>query len=160
MVGRSNPPIRYSVRITNPEKPSQFISWQLHHFDGKFDSITAIKVHLMEKFGDQVPATINFNIGYFEGRQSKKQWLCCQEDLTAMYQCCKEGGKISLRCDSRQPSSESSETSTHKRKRPSYPNPKTGEGRNRWIVFIVTSRRNMATKYDDPKLRLWAKIIV
>jgi len=74
------------MRITNQEKPSQFIDHQLHHFDGKFDLITAIKVHLMEKLGYQVPATINFNIGYFEGRQSKKKWLCCQEDLTAMYQ--------------------------------------------------------------------------
>jgi len=61
------------VRISNPEKLSQFISRQLHHFDGKFDSIMAIKVHLMDKFGDQVPETINFNIGYFEGRQCKKQ---------------------------------------------------------------------------------------
>ena len=49
-----------------------------------------------------------------------------------------EGGEISLWCDSRQPSSESSETSTRKRKQ-DHPIP---------------------TKYDNSKLRLWARMIV
>ena len=148
------------MRITNPEKPSQFISRQLHHFDGKFDSITAIKVHLIDKFGDQVPQTINFNIGYFEGRQSKKRWLCCQEDLNAMYQCYKEGGEISLWCDSRQLSIEQSKTSVRKRKQ-DHPTPTPKQEKEEQVDIVYRDlKEKHANKYDNLKLRLWARMIV
>ena len=58
----------------------------------------------MEKLGDHIHVletihfnhmhlleTINFNVGYFEGKQSKKPWLCCQEDLESMYRTHKNG---------------------------------------------------------------------
>ena len=68
----AQPTFRYSLKIIDPDKPSLYITRQVHHFNGKFDSITAMKVHMMEKFGDQLPDTVHFSIGYFEGRQSKK----------------------------------------------------------------------------------------
>ena len=68
---------------------------------GKFTSITSIKVLLMEKLGNHVPETINFNDGYFEGKQSKKRWLCCQEDLESMYRTHKNGDEITLWCEAK-----------------------------------------------------------
>ena len=53
----------------------------------------------MEKLGDNLPETINFSVGYFEGKQSKKRWLCCQEDLEAMYKNYKNSDKITLWCE-------------------------------------------------------------
>jgi len=38
----------------------------------------------MDQFGTQVLPTTSFNVGYFEGWQSK-MWICCQEDLNKMY---------------------------------------------------------------------------
>ena len=35
----------------------------------------------MNKFGVQVPETINFNIGYFEGRQSKNDGFAAKKTL-------------------------------------------------------------------------------
>ena len=50
----------------------------------------------MEKLGEQVPATTKFNIGYFEGKQSKRHWIYCQEDIDAMYQFFKPGSEVSF----------------------------------------------------------------
>ena len=78
----------------------------------------------MEKLGDQVPETINFNIGYFEGRQSKKRWLCCQ-DLNAMYQATMRVGRFLCGAI---PGTLVVNSLKLVYARPSYPNPKTGEG--------------------------------
>ena len=55
----------------------------------------------MEKLGNHVPETINFNVSYFEGKQSKKRWLCCQEDLESMYRTHKNGDEITLWCEAK-----------------------------------------------------------
>ena len=63
--------------------------------------ITSIRVLLMEKLGDHVLEAINFNVGYFEGKQPKKRWLCCQEDLESMYKTHKNGDEITLWCEAK-----------------------------------------------------------
>ena len=35
----------------------------------------------MDEFRVLLPATTDFQIGYFMGNQSTKYWLMCQEDL-------------------------------------------------------------------------------
>ena len=49
----------------------------------------------------EVGRSINFDIGYFEGKQSKKRWLCCQEDLKAMYKNHRNGDEIMFWCEAR-----------------------------------------------------------
>lgn len=145
------------MRVTNP---SQFVSRQLHYFDGKFDSITAIKVHLMETLRDQVPKTINYNLGYFEGRQSKKRWLFSQDDLSAMYQCFKDGGEITLWCDARNPVSEQSESSVRKRKQ-DHPTISQRQEKEEQVDTVYSDlKEKHGNKYDNPKMRLWATMIV
>lgn len=57
---------------------------ELHRFNGKFDSVTSLKLKLMDEFGGLVPATTDFQVGYFHGKQSTKYWLMCQDDLEMM----------------------------------------------------------------------------
>ena len=58
---------------------------ELRQFSGKFSSVIDLKVKLMEQFENQLPITLTFNIGYYDGRQSEKRWICDKEDLEAMY---------------------------------------------------------------------------
>ena len=51
----------------------------------KFDSVTAIHVKLIDELGDQVPDKVDFNVGYYEGKQQAKIWLVSREDLEMMY---------------------------------------------------------------------------
>ena len=67
----------------------------------------------MNAFMDHVPATTNFNVGYFLGKQSSKYWLVNQEDLELMYTTMKKKD-ILLWCDAR------SESTTNEKKRKSH----------------------------------------
>jgi len=42
----------------------------------------------MDEFKDQVPQWTTFLVGYFEGCQSTKYWICTEQDLNAMYNRC------------------------------------------------------------------------
>ena len=68
----------------------------MRNFQGSFNSVTDMKVRIMKEFREQVPQSITFSIGYFEGRQSAKHWIYTEEDLTAMYGRC--GNEI-MWCD-------------------------------------------------------------
>ena len=48
-----------------------------------------------------MPNTIDFGVGYFEAGKQSKRWLCCREDLEAMYNCHNKGDEITLWCESR-----------------------------------------------------------
>ena len=55
----------------------------LQNFTGKFASIVELKAaKIIEEFQN---STLNFSVGYFEGRQSSKKLLVSAEDLHAMY---------------------------------------------------------------------------
>ena len=64
----------------------------------------------MEKLGEQVPATTKFNIGYFKGKQSKRHWIYCQEDIDAMYPFFKPGSEVSLWCNAKNEDDDSSKS--------------------------------------------------
>ena len=87
----------YHLKIINSKKKSDFIIRDIHHFHGVFTSILDLKEKIMDEFGNDVPATTNFNVGYFSGRQSAKRWIMTREDLDLMYKNKKKD--ILLRCD-------------------------------------------------------------
>ena len=58
---------------------------ELCQFSGKFSSQIDLKVKLIEQFENQLPTTLTFNIGYYDGHQSEKRWVCDKHDLEAMY---------------------------------------------------------------------------
>lgn len=54
----------------------------LHCFYGRFESLTLMKVKIIEEFKELIPEKLDFPVGYFIGKQSTKYWI---EDLNAMY---------------------------------------------------------------------------
>jgi len=107
----------------------------------------------MEKFSEQVPDIINFGVGYFEaGKQPKKRWLCCTEDTEAMYNCHNMGDEITLWCESRSKWKQEDDISTSTSKR------QTKE-REIDAIFKALKEKHI-DKYENPKLKLWARMIV
>ena len=109
----------------------------------------------MEKLGDHVPETINFSVGYFEGKQSKKRWLCCQEDLESMYRTHKNGDEITLWCEAK--------TNSYKRKKDDDDVPCTSktQGKEAEVDSVFSElKRKHHDNYEVPKLRLWVRMIV
>ena len=91
----------YRIKIINPGKKSDFVIREIHNSHKKFESIAELKIHLMDEFGEQVPATTDFQIGYYLGKQSAKYWLVCPDDLNSMYTSLGEKTNVFLWCDAR-----------------------------------------------------------
>ena len=53
----------------------------------------------MNEFGDQLPATTTYKVGYYYGKQSAKRWLMTQEDLDLMYKSLSGKKEIMLWCE-------------------------------------------------------------
>ena len=51
---------------------------------------------MIDEFNDEVPNTVEFEVGWLEG--NSKKWLIVQEDLDTMYSKC-TGNEIFLWCD-------------------------------------------------------------
>ena len=90
----------YRLKVIDPKKKTNLIVHEVHQFHGQFSSVIDLKAKLMEEFQEQVPETVFFNVGYFEGRQSTKKWIYSQEDLETMYKVCAAKSEILLWCNS------------------------------------------------------------
>lgn len=159
---RSIPPqpsYRYKVKIINPVRKSDVIVRHLNDCSVKFESVTALRVKLIESFRESVPNTIDFNVGYFEGSQQAKVWLVVTEDLNTMYQKYPQGGAINLWCDAR--SDDAEVENVRKRKRESEVNRKQSIEENEKEVEGVYKKLldKHGSKWDTPRLRLWARCI-
>lgn len=161
--------VHYRVKIINPNKKSDFMVRDLHHVIGKFDSIISLKLKIMDEFGELVPATTDFQIGYFRGKQSTKYWLMCQDDLEMMNESLQKGnGKVVLWCDGRSTKSSDSYdpvVASHGRKRRSAhvsePVMSKRQQLDEDIQDIVQDLKDKhGSKYSLPQLRWWARMIV
>ena len=71
----------YKVTILNsPARNKKLITRQLHHYSGRFVSVTDMRVRILEELGDDLPKTIDFDIGCYEKR-SARCWLVTTEDV-------------------------------------------------------------------------------
>ena len=111
------PSYSYKVKIINPTRKSDVIVRQLNDCSVKFESVTALRVKLIESFGDSILNTIDFNVEYFDGSQQAKIWLVVPDDFKTMYQKYPQGGAINLWCDAR--CDETEVENVHKRKKDS-----------------------------------------
>ena len=122
----------------------------MHNFTEKFSSIVAIKLLLIDKFGDQVADNLDFNLGYFEG--SKKRWLCSTEDLNAMYKSLKKDEEVLLWC-------ESIVNLSKRKKEEGVPVSKRQAKEDEIDSTFQSLKKKHNEKYEIPKLRLWARMI-
>ena len=133
----------------------------MYRFNERFTSLTAIKVHLMENFGDQVPNTtcIDFSVGFYERRQSKKRWLYCHDDLDTMYSD-RNGGELTLWCEGRKNGATTNsidQPGPHRCK--SEVTTRRQEKEEEVDQFFSDLKDKHGGNYSSPKLRLWARMI-
>ena len=81
---RRVPVYTYKVKVINPSKKSDVVLRHLNCHTDKFESVTEIKMKLIEEFGDQVPSQLDFSVGYYDGNQQTKTWLVTKDDLDAL----------------------------------------------------------------------------
>ena len=154
-----HPSYSYKVKIINPTRKSDVIVRHLNDCSMKFDSVTSLRVKLIESFRESVPNTIDFNVGYFEGSQQAKVWLVVPDDLKTMYQKYPQGGAINLWCDAR--CDETEVENVRKRKRDSEASKKQNIEENEKEVEEAYKKllSKHGSKWDTPRLRLWARCI-
>lgn len=145
----------YKVKMINPQKKSESIVRQLNGFTSKFKNVKEMRMKLNEEFGEQVPNTLDFSIGYFDGSQQAKVWLYTAEDLKAMYSKHPNGGFISLWCDGNYTEV------NHKKRRAEGPDQSTYRQLKEEETDSVFKelREKHTANYDTPRLRLWARMI-
>ena len=141
------------MKIVNPAKKTDFIFRELHHFNSRFESVTAIRMKLIDEFQQQVPNSISFSVGYFEKRQQAKLWLVTNDDLKSMY-CKYPEGELVLWCDGRTDDDEPHERSGRKRE-----TSKRQEKEGYVEEVYKDLKEKHSDKFDNPKLRLWARMI-
>jgi len=131
-------------------KSGQQIARQIYNYTERFPSITAMKVLLIDQFGDQVPDNLDFSLGYYEGKANKRRWLCCKEDLAAMYKSLNKKEEITLWCES---------NSLKRKTQDDIPASKRQAREDEIDATYRSLKEKHSEAYESPKLRLWARMI-
>ena len=106
-----------------------------------------------------MPNTIDFSVGFYEGRQSKKRWVYCQDDLDAMYSD-RNGGELTLWCEGRKNGATTDsidQPGPHRRK--SEATTRRQEKEEEVDQIFSDLKDKHCGNYSSPKLRLWARMI-
>lgn len=149
---------RYKVKIINQKKKSDSILLNWHHMSVRFESVSELKLKLMDDFKDFVPSTPDFQVGYIEG-SSKQHWIISREDLDAMYESVRGKSDILLWCDKKE-----IEGQTSRKRKGSEANApaskcKCDEREDEILEMVDRLKEKHSTKYTAPQYRLWAKFI-
>jgi len=161
-----NPPLlqpqhSYRVKITNPQRKSEVIMRQLHHFRGKFESVISLRAKLIESSRSKcLYNSVTFNVGYFEGQSHSKVWLVTNDDLQATYTQYPRG-VITQWCDSRsEPVEHDAGTSGRPDKRKRDETSTRRQDKEDEVDEVYQELRDRhADTYSTSKLRLWARMI-
>ena len=145
----------YHLKIINPKKRSDFVVRMWHGVSRKFKSPSALRAQIQESFSSDVPSTTDFQVGYLEG--NTKHWIVEKRDLMVMYSTFQPSSRITLWCDAKV-SEPPGEPAQKKRKtEASTPNNFPNEADSVDLIFKKLKSTN--PDMDNPKLRLWAKMI-
>ena len=161
----SDPSYSYRVKLINPAHKKDSIIRELRRFRGRFKSVTEMKIRLMEEFEEHMPDTTKFSLGYIEGRQSTKRWICCEDDLDAMYTAYATcpGKEILLWCDGRGGEvGGEDEQPKSKRRKGGDVSSKREETEQR-VVDIAEELKELHEdnlKLSEVQYRLWARMLV
>lgn len=134
---------------------------EIHKYKGRFGSLSEMKSKLMDEFPAQVPSTMDFQLGYFIGKQSSKYWLMCQDDLESMYKTLQGRTSVLLWCDGRPTDISDEEPQSRKRKNSSpVSNPTKRKELDIDLDDTVRKlREKHGSTYSLPQMRLWARMI-
>ena len=157
-----NVPHVYYVRLVqDPKKKSKYVVRQCHGVGQAFQSSDEMKRLLQDAFPDDLPAlTSDFYVGYFEPPNGAKRWIVDDHDLRSLYANRDPGSKINLWCEPKLPEENVDDSGTSSQ--PAAKKKKKGTTRESIEVEIDSVFEQLKKKhpdFDNPKLRLWAKII-
>ena len=111
----------------------------------------------MKELYDELTEDSEFDVGYFDSRQSSKVWVISAKDIAAMYEK-KNGGEIFLWiqvCDAGESDYESPDRKRKKRKTSKC------KDKEEELDEVFTKLRNEhGTNYTSPQLKLWAQMII
>ena len=114
----------------------------------------------MEVLNSEIEAdlSVDYHVGYFEGRAHSKQWLVSDEDVKAMYRKFSKGGRITLWCENIDSERERSPPSKKKKKKKEDKETACRKGKEEELdeVYWELKQRHY-DKWPDPHLRLWAR---
>jgi len=123
---------------------------QLHSIYSKLATVNGVRVKLIEELKEQVPDSLKFGLGYFDGRHQMS--LVSAEDLKVMYSRHRLGGEVLLWCEGRRKDRKRDSTELGgllKRQE------KEEELEN--IFKELKDKR--ADKHSLPQLRLWSRMV-
>ena len=116
----------------------------------KVSSIIQLKANIIEEFKDEVPNTLDFDIGWF--KENTKEWLVVAEDLDRMYAKC-TGNEICLWCDA------SIDKSNPKKRKTDSSGSRRQDGEDAVESIYQDLLIEHSDAYSKPQLRLWARMI-
>ena len=150
------------MKILNSDKRNRKpITRHIYRSMQKVTSITELKAQLIDELKDELPNTLDFDIGFFEG--NTKHWLVTVEDLQNMYSRHKTGGEISLWVDAdvgrSSDKSDGKESESRKRKRKDSGSSKRREREDDIELIFQELHAQHTDMYTTPQLRLWARMI-
>ena len=149
----------YMVRIyTNPKKKKDFVVRMWHDVSEEFYSLSALKLQLMDSFPEELPSSMDFQVGYFEGRSHAKRWLIENRDLDKMNSLYMAGSTINLWCEGKSPTGDCDHND--RAEQPPSKKPKMSKSDSTDELDTISSK--LREKHSDmpaPKLRLWSKLI-
>lgn len=155
---------KYKVKFINSKKKSDFVLLTWHQVTSRFNTISELKMKLIDDFPDFVSSTPNFQVGFIEGRSSQ-QWIVAREDLNTMYDSAKDD-EITLWCDKKVDPLEHLVTPSRKRRNadtedgtPASKASKADEREQELLQIVDQLSTKHSEKYTVPQLRLWAKYI-
>ena len=149
------------VRIINPQRKSDYKVRIWHNIHEKFTSPEAIKEKLRDTFTENVPDSLEFEIGYFEKPGNSKRWIETVDDVEAMYCSNQSDDTYTLWCDGRKEGSCSGELLKRKNTCDSdtaEPHNKRAKKEDEIETTFRTLRKEHSDKFSDPQLRLWARM--
>ena len=151
--------LSYMVRIyTNPKKKKDFVVRMWHDVSEEFYSLSALKLQLMDSFPEELPSSMDFQVGYFEGRSHAKRWLIENRDLDKMNSLYMAGSTINLWCEGKSPTGDCDHYD--RAEQPPSKKPKMSKSDSTDELDTISSK--LREKHSDmpaPKLRLWSKLI-
>ena len=122
---------------------------QLHSIHSKFLSVNGLRVKLIEELEEQVPDSLKFGVGYFDGKHQMS--LVSVEDLNAMYSRHRLGGEVLLWCEGR--------CKDQKRDSESSGLLKRQDKEEELEKAFKDLKEKHAEKYSLPQLKLWSRMV-
>ena len=127
----------------------------------RFESVSELKLKLMDDFKDFIPSTPDFQVGYIEG-SSKQHWIISREDLDMMYESARGKGEVLLWCDKKTEIPHDNQSRKRKSSETCAPSSKASKSDDReeeLLEIVDQLKEKHSASYTVPQYRLWAKFI-